>query len=269
MENVEIARALNAYADVLDIHGEPPSLVTLDDIRGDLQMHSTWSDGRHTIEEMARACHGRGYEYCAITDYSKATRIARGLDTAAFTKQWDEIARVRQRLDGYVVLAGVELDILPDGSLGLSDDILERFDIVVASVHSKLNMTKMQMTKRILKALLHPAVAILAHPTGRQIRKRKPIAVDFDAVFHAAKEYDVALKLNAQPQRLDLSDAQVYRARELGVRIAIGTDAYSVDQLRFMQYGIDQAQRVWLEREHVLNAMSWAQLQQWLKHRRS
>jgi DNA polymerase (family 10) len=218
---------------------------------------------------MARACHGRGYKYCAITDHSKSTRIAGGLDAQAFIKQWDEIARVRQRLDGYVILAGVELDIRPDGSLDLPDDILERFDIVVASVYSKLNMTKKQMTKRILKALSHPAVEILAHPTGRQIRKRTPIAVDLDTVFHAAKEYDVALELNAQPQRLDLSDVYVYRARELGVRVAIGTDARSVDQLRFMQYGIDQARRGWLEREHVLNAMSWAQLQQWLKRRRS
>jgi len=246
-----------------------PTLVTPDDIRGDLQMHSTWSDGSHTIEEMARACQGRGYEYCAITDHSKSTRIAGGLGIHSFTRHWDEIARVRQRLDGYVVLAGVELDILPDGSLDLPDDVLERFDIVVASVHSKLNMTKMQMTKRLLKALSHPAVEILAHSTGRQRRKRKPIAVDLDTVFHAAKEYDVALELNAQPQRLNLSDVQVYRARELGVRIAIDTDARSVDQLRFMQYGIDQARRGWLEREHVLNAMSWVQLQQWLKRRRS
>jgi DNA polymerase (family 10) len=269
MEHVEIAHTLNAYADLLDIQGENPSLVTLDDIRGDLQLHSTWSDGSHTIEEMARACQRMGYEYCAITDHSKSTRIARGLDIHAFTRQWDEIARVRQRLDGYMVLAGVELDILPDGSLDLPSDVLERFDIVVASMHSKLDMTKTQMTKRLLKALSHPAVEILAHPTGRQIRKRQPIAVDLDTVFHAAKEYDVALELKAQPQRLDLSDVQVYRARELGVRIAIDTDAHSVDQLHFMQYGIDQARRGWLEREHVLHAMSWAQLQQWLKRRRS
>src|SRR5262249_51126387 len=202
-------------------------------------------------------------------DHSKSTRLARGLDIHAFTKQWDEIARVRQRLDGYVILAGVELDILPDGSFNLPDDVLARFDIVVASVHAKLNMTKMQMTKRILKALSHPVVEILAPPTGRQIRKRQPIAVDLDTVFHAAKEYDVALELNAQPQRLDLSDMHVYRARELGVRIAINTNAHSVDQLHFMQYGVDQARRGWFEREHVLTAMSWAQLQQWLKRRRS
>ena len=269
MEHVEIAHTLNAYADLLDIQGENPSLVTLDDIRGDLQLHSTWSDGSHTIEAMARACHGRGYEYCAITDPSKATRMAGGLDTQAFTKQWDEIARVRQLLDGYVVLAGVELNILPDGSLGLPDDVLERFDIVVASVHSKLDMTKTQMTKRILKALSHPAVEILAPPPGRQLRKHKPIAVDLDTVFHAAKEYDVTLELNAQPQRPNLRSVQIYRARELGVRMAIDTDAHSVDQLRFMPYGIDQARRGWLEREHVLNAMNWAQLQQWLKRRRS
>jgi len=249
--------------------GPLPSLITLDDIRGDLQMHSTWSDGSHTIEEMARACQSRGYEYCAITDPSKSTRKAGGLDIHAFTRQWDEIARVRQRLDGYVVLAGVELEILPDGSLALSNDVLARFDIVVASVHSKPDMTKTQMTKRILKALTHPAVEILAHPTGRQRRKRKPIAVDLDTVFHAAKEYDVALELSAQPQRLALSDVQVYRARELGVRIAIDTAAQSVDQLCCMPHGVDQARRGWFEREQVLNAMSWAQLQQWLKRRRS
>ena len=269
MENVEIARIFNKYDDLLDIQGENPSLVTLDDIRGDLRMHSTWSDGSHTIEEMARACQRKGYEYCAITDPSKATRMARGLGIHAFTRQWDEIARVRQRLDGYMVLAGVELDILPDGSLALPDDVLRRFDIVVAAVRSKLDMPKTQMTQRILKALAHPAVEILAHPAGRRIRKRKPIAVDLETVFHAAKEYDVALELTAQPQRPTWSDAQVYRARELGVRIAISTAAHSVDQLHCMSYGVDQARRGWLEREHVLNALSWAQLQQWLKRRRS
>jgi DNA polymerase (family X) len=249
--------------------GALPALISLDDIRGDLQMHSKWSDGNHTIEEMARACQERGYEYCAMTDHSQSTRVAGGLDAKAFKQQWEEIERVRPRLDGFVLLAGVELDILPDGTLDLPDEVLERFDIVVASVHSRLNMPKAQMTKRILKALSHPAVDILAHPTGRQIHKREPFAVDLEEVFYAAQEHDVALELNAQPQRLDLNDVHVYRARELGVKLAIDTDAHSVDHLRFMRYGIDQARRGWLERGHVLNTLSWAQFQTWLKRRRS
>jgi len=246
-----------------------PHLITLDDIRADLQMHSQWSDGMHTIEEMARACRERGYEYCAITDHSKSTRVAGGLDAAGFRKQWEEIEEVRQRLDGIVLLKGVELDILPDGSLDLPDEVLEQFDIVLIAVHSRLDMPKARMTKRVLKALSHPAVHILAHPTGRQIQKRAPIDIDLEAVFQAAKEHDVALELDAQPQRLDLNDVHLHRARELGVKIAIDTDAHSVDHLRFMQYGIDQARRGWLEKEHIMNTLTWPQFHQWLGRRRA
>jgi DNA polymerase (family X) len=246
-----------------------PHLITLDDIRADLQMHSQWSDGAHTIEEMARACRERGYEYCAITDHSKSTRVAGGLDAAGFRKQWEEIEEVRQRLDGIVLLKGVELDILPDGSLDLPDEVLEQFDIVLIAVHSRLDMPKARMTKRVLKALSHPAVHILAHPTGRQIQKRAPIDIDLEAVFQAAKEHDVALELDAQPQRLDLNDVHLHRARELGVKIAIDTDAHSVDHLRFMQYGIDQARRGWLEKEHIMNTLTWPQFHQWLGRRRA
>jgi DNA polymerase (family X) len=246
-----------------------PHLITLDDIRADLQMHSQWSDGTHTIEEMARACRERGYEYCAITDHSKSTRVAGGLDAAGFRKQWEEIEEVRQRLDGIVLLKGVELDILPDGSLDLPDEVLEQFDIVLIAVHSRLDMPKARMTKRVLKALSHPAVHILAHPTGRQIQKRAPIDIDLEAVFQAAKEHDVALELDAQPQRLDLNDVHLHRARELGVKIAIDTDAHSVDHLRFMQYGIDQARRGWLEQEHIMNTLTWPQFHQWLGRRRA
>ena len=246
-----------------------PHLITLDDIRADLQMHSQWSDGTHTIEEMARACRERGYEYCAITDHSKSTRVAGGLDAAGFRKQWEEIEEVRQRLDGIFLLKGVELDILPDGSLDLPDEVLEQFDIVLIAVHSRLDMPKARMTKRVLKALSHPAVHILAHPTGRQIQKRAPIDIDLEAVFQAAKEHEVALELDAQPQRLDLNDVHLHRARELGVKIAIDTDAHSVDHLRFMQYGIDQARRGWLEKEHIMNTLTWPQFHQWLGRRRA
>jgi DNA polymerase (family X) len=242
--------------------GTLPSLIRLEDIRGDLQMHSTWSDGSQTIEAMARACQKCGYEYCAITDHSRSTRVAGGLDAAAFKKQWEEIERVRQHLDGFVLLAGIELDILPDA-------MLERFDTVVAAVHSRLNMPQAQMTRRVLKALAHPAVDILAHPTGRLLHKRAPAALDLEEVFHAAKEYSVALELDAQPQRLDLSDVHVHRARELGVPIVIDSDAHSVEQLRCMRYGIDQARRGWLEKGQVVNTLPWGQFQHWLKRRRA
>lgn len=246
-----------------------PTLISLDDIRGDLQMHSKWSDGNNAIEEMVRACKDRGYEYCAITDHSKAVRVAGGLDVQDLKKQWKEIEEVRKRVREIHLLAGSEVDILPDGSLDLPDDVLEQLDVVVASVHSKMNMTKVQMTKRVLKALAHPRVHILAHPTGRQINRRDPFAIDLEEVFQAAKEHDVALELNAQPDRLDLNDVHVYRARELGVKIVINTDAHSVEQLRFMRYGIDQARRGWLEKGHVLNAMPWGKLQKWLRRRRA
>jgi DNA polymerase (family 10) len=248
--------------------GALPRLIALDDIRGDLQMHSTWSDGAHTVEEMARACRQRGYEYCAITDHSRSTRVAGGLDAARFRAQWQEIEAIRQRLEGIVLLKGVELDILPDGSLDLPDEVLERFDIVLISVHSHLDMPKAQMTKRILKALAHPAVDILAHPTCRQLRKRGPIDIDLEEVFQAAKEHDVALELDAQPERLDLNDVQLHRARELGVKIAIDSDAHSVEHLRFMRYGIDQARRGWLEKDHVVNTWPWPKFRRWLKRRR-
>ncbi len=246
-----------------------PRLIERKDIRGDLHLHSKWTDGNNTIAEMARAAKQLGYEYCAITDHSQATRVAGGLDAKAFKKQWGEIEKVRRQIQGIHILAGVELDILADGSLDLPDAFLDGFDIVIASVHSNLNLNKRQMTRRIVKALSHPAVDILGHPTGRQINKREPYALDLEQVFQAAKKHGVALELNAQPERLDLNDVHVHRARELGVKIAIGTDAHSADSLRFMSYGIDQARRGWLEKRHVLNTMTWKQLQTWLKRRRS
>ncbi|MCL6645439.1 MAG: PHP domain-containing protein, partial [Dehalococcoidia bacterium] len=244
-----------------------PQLVTLDDIRGTLHMHSRWTDGAQTIGEMARACKGLGYEYCAVTDHSQSTRVAGGLDAAGFKKQWKEIDKIRQRLDGITLLAGVEVDILPDGSLDLPDEVLAAFDVVVASVHSQLRMPQREMTERILRAIAHPAVDILAHPTARLINKRAPIAVDLEAVLQAAREHDVAVELNAQPDRLDLSDVHVHRARELGVRVAINSDAHSTEDLRFMLYGVDQARRGWLEKRHVVNTMTWQQFRTWLRRR--
>lgn len=242
-----------------------PTLVTVDDISGNLHMHSSWTDGVNTIEEMAQACQERGYEYCAITDHSKSTRVAGGLTATDVKKQWKEIEKVRHRLKGITLLAGMEVDILPDGSLDLPDDILQELDIVLVSIHSQLRMPAPQMTQRILKALAHPAVDILAHPTARLINKRAPIAVDLEAVFRAAKEHEVALEINAQPDRLDLSDVQVQYARELGVNLVINSDAHTTEGLRVLRYGVDQARRGWLEKTQVLNTLPWPQFHQWLQ----
>ena len=245
-----------------------PDLIVLDDIRGDLHMHSRWTDGRNSIEEMLRACQERGYQYCALTDHSQAVRVAGGLAAKDFTKQLAEIKKVRGNVRRITLLAGGEVDILPDGTLDLPDDTLDQLDVVVASVHSKMDMTMSQMTKRVIKALAHPAVTILAHPTGRQIGHREPFAIDLEEVFHAAKEHGVAVELNAQPERLDLNDVHAHRAREIGVKVAINTDAHSVEQLRFMSYGIDQARRGWLEKKDVINTLSWTQFEKWMKKRR-
>jgi DNA polymerase (family X) len=245
-----------------------PDLIVLEDIRGDLHLHSKWTDGKSTILEMVRGCKERGYQYCAITDHSQAVRVAGGLSAEDFKKQYQEIKEVRAKVRGITVFTGSEVDILPDGSLDLPDDLLEQLDVVVAAVHAKMDMLQSAMTKRVLKALAHPAVTILAHPTGRLINHREPFAIDLEEIFHAAKENDVAVELNAQPDRLDLNDLHVFRAREIGVKIAINTDAHSTEQLHFMKYGIDQARRGWVEKRHVLNAMPLPQLERWLKQRR-
>lgn len=246
-------------------HGTVPELITVRDIHGNLHMHSTWTDGANTIEEMVQACQELGYEYCAITDHSQSTRIAGGLTATDLEKQWQEIEKVRQRVKGITLLRGMEVDILPDGSLDLPDEILQALDIVLVSVHSQLQMPAPQMTQRLLKALAHPAVDVLAHPTARLINKRAPITVDLEAVFQAAKEHEVALEVNAQPDRLDLSDIHVQHARELGVKLIINSDAHSVEGLRMMRYGVDQARRGWLEKTQVVNTLPWPQFHQWLQ----
>ena len=245
-----------------------PDLIALDDIRGDLHLHSKWTDGNSTILEMVRACQERGYQYCAITDHSKAVRVAGGLGAEDFKKQCEEIEQVRQKVRGITVFTGCEVDILPDGSLDLPDDLLDKLEVVVAAVHSRMDMPQREMTQRVLKALAHPAVTILAHPTGRLINRREPFAIDLEAISHAAKENNVALELNAQPDRLDLNDRHLLRAKEIGVKIVISTDAHSTGQLQSMRYGIDQARRGWLEKRQVLNTMTRTQLEIWLRQRR-
>lgn len=247
--------------------GTLPKLVALKDIRGDLQMHSTWSDGKASIEEMARACLERGYEYFAITDHSQAMAMVQGLTPARAREQWKEIDEVRERVPDIDILRSAEVDILKDGTLDMPDEILEGLDLVVVSVHSFMDLDKKTMTDRVLRAIQHPEVDILGHPTGRILNRREPFELDVEAVLEAAAELDVAVELNANPNRLDLSDVYVYRAREMGVKVVISTDAHSPRALANMRFGVDQARRGWLERKHVLNAMTGRKLRAWLGRR--
>ncbi|HET9949040.1 MAG TPA: DNA polymerase/3'-5' exonuclease PolX [Longimicrobiales bacterium] len=250
------------------LEGRLPELVALDDIRGDLQMHSTWSDGKTSIEEMARACLARGYEYLAITDHSQAMAMVQGLTPKRAREQWSEIDEARERVPDIEILRSCEVDILKDGSLDMPDDVLEELDIVVVSVHTLLDMDGPAMTERVLRAIAHPAVDVLAHPTGRRLDKRGPIAMDVEAVLQAAAELSVAVELNANPRRLDLDDVHVRRAKELGVPVVISTDAHAPAELDHMRFGVDQARRGWLGPGDVLNTRPAAELKAWLGRRR-
>jgi DNA polymerase (family 10) len=240
--------------------GELPDLITLADLRGDLQMHSTWSDGKNSIEEMLEACEERGYEYFALTDHSKALAMTGGMDAGKLARQWEEIDEVTARRDGIRLLRSMEVDILADGSLDLEEEWLERLDLVVVSVHSRFDLPEAKQTERILAAVRHPQVNVLAHPTGRIINEREPFAFDLDAVLDACRENDVAVELNAHPARLDLKDTHLMRAKEKGVRVVISTDAHRVPELDLISYGVEQARRAWLEPGDVLNAMPLADL---------
>jgi DNA polymerase (family X) len=246
--------------------GNLPELIQAADIRGDLHMHTVWSDGAETIYDMARAAMERGYEYIAITDHSRSLRVASGLSVEELMKQWEEIDRVNSELDGITVLKGAEVDILPDGRLDFPDEILEQLDVVIASVHSQFRQDEQTMTRRILKAMENPHVDIIAHPTGRLLNRREPYSVDLDSLFRAAAETGTILELNANPHRLDLSDELVKRAREeYGVIFTINTDAHSITGLDLMQYGIVTARRGWLRKEDVINSLPLAELRKKLK----
>ncbi len=234
--------------------GRLPHLITLKDIRGDLHMHTTWSDGRYSVEEMAEAARALGYSYIAITDHSKRMTITKGLDDRRLLAQGDEIDRVRRNIRDITVLKGIEVDILEDGSLDLSDEALSTLDIVLAAVHSKFKLSREKQTRRIMRALDNPYVNVIAHPTGRLLGEREAYQVDMERVMEKALERGCFLELNSQPARLDLNDVNLKMARDMGVRIAISTDSHNTDSLRFMRYGINQARRGWLEPQDVINA---------------
>ena len=247
--------------------GSLPDLVTLEDIQGDLHMHSTWSDGKASIEEMARACKARGYRYLAMSDHSPALAMVGGITPERAVDQWEEIARVQEGLDGITIFKSLEVDILRDGSLDMTDEVLENLDLVVVSVHSLMDMDRVRMTDRVIAAIQHPQVDILAHPTGRLLARREPFQIEIEEVLQAARDLDVAVEINASPHRLDLNDVHAHRAKELGVKVGINTDAHSVQRLAHMSYGVDQARRAWLNKGDVLNTMTLKQFEKWLNRR--
>jgi len=216
---------------------------------------------------MARACQARGYRYLAMSDHSPALAMVGGITPERAVDQWEEIDRVQGGLDGITIFKSLEVDILRDGSLDMTDEVLEALDLVLVSVHSLMEMDRVSMTDRVITAIQHPQVDILAHPTGRLLGRREPFQLEMEEVLQAARDLDVAVEINANPSRLDLNDVHAHRAKELGVKVCINTDAHSVQRLDHMSYGVDQARRAWLNREDVLNTMTLAQFLMWLGRR--
>ncbi len=243
-----------------------PNLVSLGDIRGDLHVHSNWSDGTVPIADMAAAARQRGYAYMALTDHSQRVTIAHGLDAKRLVQQIDEIDRLNEKFDDFVVLKGVEVDILADGSLDLPDRILSRLDVVVAAVHYKFDLSRAAQTERIIRAMDNRYISILAHPTGRLIGEREPYDVDMERIMVAAHERRCHLEINAEPERSDLNDIHAQAAKTMGIKLAISTDAHTVAALDYMRFGVDQARRGWLEPADVLNTHSLSALKKLLRH---
>jgi DNA polymerase (family 10) len=246
-----------------------PSLVQATDIRGALHCHSTYSDGKASIAEMARAARDRGWSYIGITDHSQSAFYAGGLSRERVLAQLDEIDELNEASDGFRILKGIEADILADGRLDYPDEILDRFDFVVGSIHSRLSMDRSAMTERLLRALDDPHLTILAHPTGRLLLSRPPYDVDLDALFEKARAVGAAIELNADPHRLDLDWRHLRRAKSMGIAIEIGPDAHSTAGLGYMEIGVGIARKAWLERRDVVNAWPVEDVLSFARARRS
>lgn len=247
------------------IEGKLPKLVTVNDIKGDLHVHSKWSDGSHTFEQLAEVAKEHGYSYFALTDHSQGLGVARGLTVERLAEQKREIYTLNKKLKNIRILHGTEVDIRSDGTLDFHDDVLQTLDIVVASIHSGFKQTKEQLTSRIVAAMKNPYVSIIAHPTGRLIGERDAYEVDMDEILKTAKETGTAMEINAYPLRLDLSDIYAKKAKELRIPIVISTDAHVTTQFNFMSYGVSIARRSWLEKEDIANTLDVKQLLKKLK----
>jgi DNA polymerase (family 10) len=242
-----------------------PKLITLKEIRGDLHAHTKATDGRHTLEQMVEAARHRGYEYLAITDHSKRLSMTHGFDAKRLAMRNEEIDRLNEKLEGFIVLKSIEVDILEDGSLDLPNSILKELDLTVCSVHSKFNLSRESQTERIVRAMDNPCFNVFAHPSGRLINEREPYDVDMKRLMEAAKERGCIMEVNAHPDRLDLSDIHCKLAKDMEAKVVISTDAHSVTDLELMRFGVWQARRGWLEGEDVLNTRNWDVLKKLIK----
>lgn len=242
-----------------------PQLIECSQIKGDLHLHTKWSDGAHTIRQMAEAAKKRGYKYIAITDHSQSLKFAGGLTEERLKGQIEEIRKLNQELDDFTVLTGIEVDIKSDGSLDFSDEILSKLDVVVAAIHSGFKQESKIITERLVGAMQNRFVSIIAHPTGRLIGYRESYQVDINEIMKVASETGTILEINAYPERLDLNDVHCRMAKDRGVQLAIETDAHSIDGLEFMNLGVDVARRGWLEERDVINTLSLDKLLKRLK----
>ncbi|TDL34364.1 DNA polymerase/3'-5' exonuclease PolX [Jeotgalibacillus sp. S-D1] len=248
----------------VDRHKDAANLISLSDVKGDLHMHTTWSDGAYSLVEMIDACRAKGYEYMAITDHSHYLKVANGLSAERLEKQMNEIKALNQKYDDIEILAGIEMDILPDGSLDYDDELLSQLDIVIASIHSSFSQSQEKIMKRLQTALNNPHVDIIAHPTGRIIGQRKGYDVDVKALIEQAAKTGTALELNANPNRLDLSAEFAEMAQEHGVPMIINTDAHDIPHLEFMDMGVKAGRKGWLRKESVLNTRSFKDFSEFL-----
>lgn len=244
-----------------------PELFELSDIKGDLHVHTKYSDGSHDIEELVDEARKRGYKYIAITDHSKGLGVARGMSIEKLLEQNKKIEAVNKRLKNFFLLSGVEMDIRSDGTMDYPDEVLKKLDIVIASIHSGFRQSKEQLTKRLVSAMKNPFVSIIAHPTGRLIGERDAYDVDIDEVLKTAKDTGAAIEVNAYPLRLDLSDIYIRKAKGMGIPLAISTDAHVAYQFDFMRYGVGIARRGWLEKKDVLNTYPYKALLKRLKNK--
>jgi DNA polymerase (family 10) len=240
--------------------GALPRLIRLGDLRGDLHVHTDYSDGRSTLVEMVQGARKLGYEYVCLTDHSESLKVAEGLDKKKLKKKKAEIDQLNKKLKGFRILFGSEVEIDADGEIDYDKETLAQFDVVIGAIHTGFKQSKEQLTRRVIKACQHPHVHVIAHPTGRLWPTRPSYELDMEEVFKVCRETNTALELSAHPYRLDLRDVLARAARDKGVRLAINTDSHEVSNLGYMRFGIGTARRAWLEPKDVLNHLSWPEL---------
>ncbi len=251
------------------IKGKLPKIIKLSDIKGDLHVHSNWDGGENSIEEIAKAAINRDYEYIGVADHTKFLRVEHGLNEKQLLERNKQIEKLNKKLEienyKLKILTGCEANIMPDGSIDIKDEVLKKLDYAIAGVHSQFKMSRDEMTKRIITAMKNPNIDIISHPTGRIIQKRDEYQIDFDKILKAAKATNTILEINSFPERLDLKDVYIKKAKEAGVKMIINTDAHHIDQLRFMEYGVFQARRGWAEKEDIINTKTLSSLLKFLR----